>query len=102
VITDPICMSACLDAVDLWIRLGAIPIGQETGADTVYMETRQVRMPSGLGSLTLPMKMFAGRPRGSNQPVSPRYRFSGNIMDTQAVEDWVVALPEMTGAHASK
>lgn len=93
VLTDETCMSACLDAVDLWTRLGAIPVGRETGADTVYMEVRRVRMPSGLGSMSLPMKYYRGRPRGHNQPVTPVHRFDGDMNDTAAVQSWIAALP---------
>ncbi len=75
VLTDAECMSACLDAVDLWTRLGAIPVGQETGADTLYMEVRQVRLPAGIGAVSIPMKVYSGRARGSNEPVIPVHRF---------------------------
>ena len=94
ILTDASCMSACLDAVDLWTRLGAIPIGQETGADTLYMEVRQLKLPTGIGAVSLPMKVYSGRARGSNQPVVPRYRFNGDIADTAAVERWVATLPK--------
>jgi hypothetical protein len=93
VLTDATCMSACLDAVDLWTRLGAIPIGHETGADTLYMEVRQLKLPAGVGAVSLPMKVYSGRARGSNQPVVPRYRFNGDIADTAALEKWVATLP---------
>ena len=91
-LTDSACMSACLDAVDLWTRLGAIPVGRETGADTVYMEVRRITMPSKLGSMALPMKYYIGRARGSNVPVRPRYRFDGDIKDTPSVQAWVASL----------
>lgn len=93
VLTDERCMSACLDAVDLWVRLGAIPVGRETGADTVYMETRRVRMPSGLGAMSVPMKYYIGRERGHNQSVLPVHRFDGDMTDTAALEAWVATLP---------
>lgn len=93
VLTDEVCMSACLDAVDLWVRLGATPIGRETGADTVYMETRDVVLPSGLGGMSLPMKFYIGRQRGHNQPVLPVHRFEGDMSDTAAIEAWVATLP---------
>jgi hypothetical protein len=94
VLTDSFCMSACLDAVDLWTRLGAIPIGRETGADTLYMEVRQIALPAGLGAVSMPMKVYSGRTRKSNQPVLPRHRFRGDIADTAALERWVASLPE--------
>jgi hypothetical protein len=94
VLTDSACMSACLDAVDLWTRLGAITVGRETSADTLYMEVRQVPLPAGLGAFSLPMKVYSGRSRGSNQPVLPRHRFSGDMADTRALENWIAMLPE--------
>lgn len=94
VVTDPTCMSACLDAVDLWTRLGAIPIGRETGADTLYMEVRQVDLPAGLGTVSLPMKVYSDRARGSNEPVIPHHRFDGDLADTAALQEWVSTLPE--------
>lgn len=94
VLTDGACMSACLDTVDLWTRLGAIPVGQETGADTLYMEVRQARLPAGLGSTSIPMKVYSGRSRGSNQPVVPHHRFLGDMTDTPAIERWIAALPK--------
>lgn len=92
VLVDEACISACLDAVDLWTRLGGAPIGRETSADTVYMETRSVRMPSGLGSMSLPMKLYVGRERGHNEPVEPVHRFSGHMDDTAALEAWIGTL----------
>lgn len=94
VLTDEACMSACLDAVDVWTRLGARPIGRETGADTVYMEIRRVRMPSGLGTMFLPMKFYIGRQRGHNEPVRPVHRFDGDMNDTAALEAWIGSLPD--------
>lgn len=94
VLTDEACMSACLDAVDLWTRLGAKPVGRETGADTVYMEVRSIRMPSGLGSMSLPMKFYVGRARGHNEPVEPLHRFDGDMTDTAALEAWIGSLPD--------
>jgi len=93
VLTDETCMSACLDAVDLWLRFGAIPVGRETGADTIYMEVRDVRMPSGLGAMSVPMKYYIGRARGHNQSVVPMHRFDGDMTDTAALEAWVATLP---------
>lgn len=96
VITDPNCMSACLDAVDLWTSMGAVTAGRETGADTTYMEVRMVKLPAGIGSFSLPMKAYSGRPRGSNQPVSPKYRFDGDMADTASLQNWVSGLPKLS------
>ncbi|MES2336578.1 MAG: hypothetical protein V4537_00615 [Pseudomonadota bacterium] len=93
VLTDWGCGSACLDAVDLWTALGAVPIGQETSADTLYMEVGDVPLPSGIATVGIPMKVYRGRPRGSNVPVRPRHRYLGDMRDTPALERWIATLP---------
>lgn len=92
-LTDSNCASACLDAVDLWKSLGAVHIGRTTSADTLYMDIRFYRLPSGITSVSMPMKVYNGRARGSNVPAVPRYRFDGDIADTPAVERWISTLP---------
>lgn len=94
VLTDFVCMSACLDALDLWTALGAVQIGRATGADTLYMENRSYKLPRGITGGSMPMKVYRGRKRGSNQPAVPVHRFSGDISDTNALELWVRTLPE--------
>lgn len=91
-ITDIGCASACLDAADLWKALGAIQVGQETGADTLYMDVRTMDLPSGLGQAAVPMKVYRGRARGSNEPLSPVHPYRGDMRDTAALEAWVTAL----------
>ena len=83
-------------AAVLLTAIGAIPIGYETSADTFYLEVRNIDLPAGVGSVTVPMKVYAGRPRGSNQSVVPKHRFSGDIADTAALERWIATLPERT------
>lgn len=94
VLTDFVCMSACLDALDLWTALGAVQIGRATGADTLYMENRQYKLPSGITGGSMPMKVYRGRKRGSNVPAVPTHGFAGDIGDTKALEQWVLTLPE--------
>lgn len=93
VLTDWNCASACLDAVDLWKALGAVVVGRETSADTNYMEVGDGPLPSGLVQVGIPMKVWRGRPRGSNVPQVPRYRFAGAMTDTPALERWIASLP---------
>lgn len=93
VLTDGYCASACLDAVDLWTWLGAIPIRRETSADSLYMEVRSQTLPSGLAKVTVPMKVWRGRPRGSNEPYRPVHAFKGDMADQQALERWIESLP---------
>lgn len=94
VLTEFVCMSACLDALDLWMALGAVQIGRSTGADTLYMEVRELKLPSGISGVSMPMKVYRGRMRGSNVPAVPVHRFSGDIGNTEALEQWVATLPE--------
>lgn len=92
VLTDPVCASACLDAVDLWKATGAIQIGRETSADTVYMDVRFTDLPSGLTRLTLPMKVWRGRARGNNEPHTPAHVFEGDMGDDAALRTWIRSL----------
>lgn len=92
VITDPGCGSACLDAADLWLALGAVHVGQETSADTTYMDARKDALPSGFGRAIVPMKIYRGRKRGSNVPLTPTYVFRDSLADTQSLERWVQAV----------
>jgi hypothetical protein len=92
VLTDASCGSACLDAVDLWKAAGAIQIGRETSADTVYMDVRGAELPSGLAELAIPMKVWRGRQRGNNEPQRPAHLFGGDITDTAAVQAWIRTL----------
>ncbi|WP_292051185.1 MULTISPECIES: S41 family peptidase [unclassified Brevundimonas] len=72
-LTDAQCASACLDALDTWKAAGAIQIGRETSADTVYMDVRVAELPSGLAQMAVPMKVYRGRSRGNNEPHMPTH-----------------------------
>ena len=92
ILTDSACASACLDAVDVWKAMGAVQIGRETSADTVYMEVGSGELPSGLASLGIPMKVYRGRARGNNEPHRPQHEFDGNMTDDAALLAWVRGL----------
>ncbi len=92
VLTDWGCGSACLDAVDLWTSLGGVHVGQETSADSLYMDVRQVALPSGFARAVIPMKVYRGRQRGSNVPAKPVKFYIGDMRDTAALERWVAQL----------
>ncbi len=92
-ITDTGCGSACLDAVDLWRAMGAIQVGQETSADTLYMDVRNPVLPSGFTRTAVPMKVYRGRPRGANVPVKPDYPYRGDLRDTARLATWIASLP---------
>ncbi|WP_295554099.1 S41 family peptidase [uncultured Stenotrophomonas sp.] len=92
VVADAACGSACLDALDLWKRLGAVQVGVETSADSLYMDVRPEQLPSGLARISVPMKVFRGRVRGSNEPHVPDHRYTGDMRDTPALEAWLSTL----------
>jgi hypothetical protein len=92
VLTDASCASACLDALDVWLKLGAIHVGRETSADSLYMEVRSQVLPSGFARLSVPMKVYRGRPRGLNEPYRPVHRIQAEMSDTPALEAQVLAL----------
>jgi len=71
-ITDSYCASACLDFIDeLYAVTPAFQIGLPTNADTMYLECRDVKLPSSLATLHLPIKVFRNRQRRSNDPWIP-------------------------------
>ncbi len=92
VLTDWGCGSACLDAVDLWTGLGGIHVGQETSADSLYMDVRQVALPGGFARAVIPMKVYRGRRRGSNVPAKPVRPYTNDMRDTAALERWIAQL----------
>ncbi len=92
-LTDSVCASACLDAADRWLAAGAVHIGSETSADSLYMEVRSMDLPSHMAQLGIPIKVYRGRARGHNQSLIPRHIYGGAVNDTPALERWVAALP---------
>lgn len=92
VLTDAACASACLDALDVWKRLGAIHVGRETSADSLYMEVRDQALPSGYAQVSVPMKVYRGRVRGLNEPHRPAHRLEADMADTAALEAAIASL----------
>jgi hypothetical protein len=86
VLTDYLCASACLDAVDLFRAMGAQVVGQETSADTLYMQVRDVPLPSGRVTARIPIKVYRGRARGDNETVVPDHVWPGDLSDTAGIE----------------
>ena len=90
-IIDRQCGSACLRFIDELKSLNH-PVklwGQRTGADSLYMQARTVALPSKLGHLSFPMKVYRNRKRGDNEPYRPDVEFVGDIKNTPEVEQWV-------------
>jgi hypothetical protein len=85
-ITDSHCGSACLDFADL-VRLvpGALHVGKTTSADSVYIDTGWLRMPSGNG-LIMPLKVWRNRLRGNNESLVPDVSFDCDMDDDVCVQ----------------
>lgn len=96
-IIDRSCASACLDFLDelKMIEPPALFVGQMTGADSLYMDLRRVELPSKIGYLTIPLKVYRNRPRGNNEPYKPDIAYEGDLKDTAVVETWLRAYPKI-------
>jgi hypothetical protein len=90
-LTDNSCFSSCLMVADEFRRLGALHVGQETDANTHYMEVREDKLPSGLSMFSTLQAMAPGSPLQMG-PFTPTILYSGNIGDTPALEAWVASL----------
>lgn len=72
VITSGGCVSACLDALDIFTRFpNTRLIGAPTSADSNYLEVRRQSLPSGEGTIVIPLKVWVGRPRKSGEVYRP-------------------------------
>lgn len=90
VITDGGCVSACLDAVDLFTRFpGVTLMGAPTSADSAYLETRTEQLPSGRGSVVLPTKIWVDRPRAPGQVYWPQIPVNNLEWTTDVLLDHV-------------
>ena len=66
------CVSACLDAVDVFSRFANTTlIGAPTGSDSNYMEVRHQTLSSGRAFVIVPIKVYRNRTRGGGQIYKP-------------------------------
>jgi hypothetical protein len=92
-LTDTTCGSACLDAMSLLTGIpGVVHVGSVTAADTQYMESRAVPLPSGLATLVIPIKVYRGRVRPEGGYFTPAFRFEGLHWTDEALRTWVLSL----------
>ncbi|MEP3889122.1 MAG: S41 family peptidase [Hellea sp.] len=95
VLTHGSCASACLDFVDLLFDMGGVThIGYPTGSDTNYMEVREVKLPSGLATMTIPTKVYRNRSRPSGAFYEPVHRYDGFDWSNKAIHDWAKTIIE--------
>jgi len=72
VIVPPQCASACLDAIDVFKLFPNTQLfGAPSSADSTYMEVRLVDLPSGLGKVIVPNKVYVNRARGKGDYYKP-------------------------------
>jgi hypothetical protein len=87
-------VSACLDFLDQ-LRImdnNACFIGQPTKADRLYMEVREVVLPSGLGIFFFPIKVWRNRWRGDKIPHMPDLPYAGDMAHTRALQKFVLKI----------
>ncbi len=90
-LTDNSCFSSCLLVTQMFLRLGALHVGEATDANTHYMEVREDRLPSGLSMFSTLQAVSPASP-GQIGPFAPEMVFEGSIADTAALEAWVQGL----------
>lgn len=84
-LTDAACASACLDFADLVLSVpGAVHIGRDTSADSVYIDTGRATLPSG-NVLVMPQKVWRNRLRGNNEALAPAIVLKADMADDAAV-----------------
>lgn len=84
-LTDYNCASACLDFADLVRQVPhTVHIGQTTSADSVYIDTGDVKLPSG-NHLVIPLKVWRNRLRDNNETLVPDVHLDVDMSDDAAV-----------------
>jgi hypothetical protein len=92
-LTDGACVSSCLNLVDLMLSLPHVrQVGDETGADTYYLENRPAPLPTGHAVLQIPIKLYSNRTRQKNASHEPSAKWSGDMGDTEGIEAWIAGI----------
>ncbi|WP_026871370.1 S41 family peptidase [Inquilinus limosus] len=93
VLMDGGCGSACLDFLDYLKRFrGVTYLGLPTNADTQYMDARSLDLPSGLGRLAIPMKVYRNRQRPAGGYYTPDIEYDGLQRDNASVRGWALGV----------
>jgi hypothetical protein len=86
------CGSSCLNFADTVLFVPGVQlIGSATAGDGPYMEVRNVTLPSGLATLTIPQKVWRGMGRGPLEAYEPDIAYDG-AWDDASVRAWVMGL----------
>lgn len=101
-LTDYACFSACLNVADDAFSLpNTTHIGLSTDADSAYTENNNVLLPGG-ANFSYTMAVQRGRIRGENVPYIPKYRYNGDINNTNQLMQWVQTLANTAAAKIGK
>lgn len=96
-ITDKVCVSACLDLVDM-VKLipNTLHLGEPTDADTAYTEVAhmQSKYLEETYNFMVPVKKWNKRLREDNQPYIPDIIYEGDMNDDAALQQWALAQAE--------
>ena len=72
VIVPPQCASACLGAIDVFKQFSNTQLfGAPSSADSLYMDVRLAELPSGLGKVIIPNKVYVDRARAKGDYYKP-------------------------------
>ncbi|UTC24122.1 S41 family peptidase [Candidatus Comchoanobacter bicostacola] len=91
VITDSANGSSALIFIDelKLMTQNIVLLGKETSADTLYTEIRHIPLPSGSGSLVIPIKVRSYRKRLSNETYVPDIAYD-DIQNTESLKVFVL------------
>ncbi len=98
ILIDRNCYSATLMFLDELKAMQAevTLLGETTGADSMYMELRTVDLPSGLGKLGFPIRVYRGPSRGHNVPYHPDIRIMKILQNTEELKKMIIRMVEGT------
>ncbi len=93
VIVPPQCASACLDALDKFkLFENTTLFGAPSSADSMYMEVRLADLPSGLGKVIVPNKVYVNRARGAGDFYKPDVAYKGIDWTTNVLLEQIKTL----------
>lgn len=93
VIVPPQCASACLDALDKFkLFENTTLFGAPSSADSLYMEVRLADLPSGLGKVVVPNKVYVNRARGAGDFYKPDVAYNGIDWTTDVLLEQIKTL----------
>jgi hypothetical protein len=93
VLTGYQCHSACIGFVDEMKRIpGVLQAGVETGVDSRTGTPFSIPLPSGNGSVHVPVMIRDGRTRNDNEPQKPDVVYHGDIQNTDEIKAWIATM----------